>query len=48
VVVVSFTEVGLVVLRTHRKRTQARGKRDLAGRAMRAARKVFGELSRGH
>ena len=33
---------------SQRKRAQARGKRDLAGRAMREARKVFGELSRGH
>ncbi len=48
VVVGSGAAVGLVVLRTHRKRAQARGKRDLAGRAMREARKVFGELSRGH
>jgi hypothetical protein len=48
VVVGSGAAVGLVVLRTHRKRAHARGKRDLAGRAMREARKVFGELSRGH
>jgi hypothetical protein len=48
VVVGSGAAVGLVVLRTHRKRAQARGKRDLAGRAMREARKVFGEMSRGH
>ena len=48
VVVGSGAAVGLVVLRTHRKRSQARGNRDLARRAMREARKVFGELSRGH
>lgn len=45
VVVGSGAAVGLAVLRTHRKRAQARNKRDLAGRALREARKVFGELS---
>jgi hypothetical protein len=45
VVVGSGAAIGLVVLRTHRRRAQARGKRDLAGRALREARKVFGELT---
>jgi hypothetical protein len=48
VVVGSGAAIGLVVLRTHRKRSQARGKRDLAGRALREARKVLDELSPGH
>jgi hypothetical protein len=45
VIVGSGAAIGLVVLRTHRRRAQARSKGDLAARAMREARKVFGDLS---
>ena len=48
VVIGTGAAAGLIVLRTHRRRAQARGNRDLARRAMREARKVFGEMSRGH
>jgi hypothetical protein len=48
VVVGSGAAIGLVVLRTHRKRSSARGKRDLAARAVREARKVLDEFSPGH
>jgi hypothetical protein len=38
--------VGLVVLRTHRRRAHAKGTRDIAARAAREALKVFRQLSR--